>query len=61
MLKTLEKKPLEELVKLRADLDKLIKKRQREQKKEAKPPLNIETEKIHGQGGAENLLGLKNS
>ncbi|MCI5168014.1 MAG: H-NS histone family protein [Candidatus Electrothrix sp. GM3_4] len=36
MLKTIANKPLEELIKLRDDLDKLIKKRQREQKKELK-------------------------
>ena len=41
MLKTIEKKPLEELVKLRADLDKLIKKRQRTQKKELKKKFQV--------------------
>ena len=36
MLKSIENKPLEELIKLRDDLDKLIEKRQKEQKKELK-------------------------
>lgn len=36
MIKTLEKKPLDELIKLRDDLDKLIVNRQREKKKELK-------------------------
>lgn len=36
MLKTIANKPLEELIKLRADLDKLITKRQRDKKRELK-------------------------